>query len=116
MMKPLIMRIFMISVLFFTVHPGVSLPLHAADNISRFEKEIKGILSTVSPSIVKVAAENHKKYIAAGIAIERNYVVSSIMVIRQRYRDIYIETVEGDKLPARVVGKDNESSLILLKT
>jgi serine protease Do len=115
-MKPLIMRIFMTAVLFFTAHPGVSLPLRAADNISKFEKEIKGILSTVSPSIVKVAAENHKKYIAAGIAIERNYVVSSIMVIRQRYRDIYIETVEGNKLPARVVGKDNESSLILLKT
>ncbi|NIM17629.1 MAG: PDZ domain-containing protein [Candidatus Aminicenantes bacterium] len=115
-MKRLIMMIFSMLVLFFTANMNMSLPLHAASDISKFEKEVKGILKSVSPSIVKVVAENHRKYVATGIAVERNHVVSNIMVIRQRYRDIYIETVDGNKLPARVVGKDNNSSLILLKT
>jgi serine protease Do len=115
-MKRLIMMILIILVLFFTANMTLSLPLRAASNISKFEKEIEKILNTVSPSIVKVVAENHKKYVATGIAVEPNHVVSNIMVIRHRYRDIYVETVDGNKLPARVVGKDNHSSLILLKT
>jgi serine protease Do len=115
-MKRLIMMIFFMLALFFTANMNMSLPLHAASDISKLEKEVKGILKSVSPSIVKVVAENHRKYVATGIAVERNHVVSNIMVLRQRYRDIYIETVDGNKLPARVVGKDNHSSLILLKT
>jgi serine protease Do len=115
-MKRLIMLILIMLVLLFTANMTINLPLHAASDISKFEKEVKGILKSVSPSIVKVVAENHRKYVATGIAIERNHVVSNIMVIRQHYRDIYIETVDGNKFPARVVGKDNNSSLILLKT
>jgi serine protease Do len=112
-MKRLIMMVFIILLLFFAV--GMSLHLEAADNIRKFEAEIKGILDTVSPSIVKVVAENHKKYVATGIAVERSLVVSNMAVIQSQYADIYIETVDGNKFPARVIGKDRDSSLILLK-
>jgi len=83
--------------------------------IDKFEKEVKGILSDVSHSIVKVVSENHKKYIATGIAIERNLVITNTLIIRYPYDKIYIKTVDGKKYPVIVLSKDRESSLILLK-
>jgi len=89
----------------------------AVDAASPFvEKEgaVKDVLKYVSPSIVKVVAENHKRYVASGIAIAPNRVVSSLRVIRQPYRKIYVTTVTGDVYPARVLGKDEDTSLLLL--
>ncbi|MCP5047602.1 MAG: PDZ domain-containing protein, partial [bacterium] len=79
------------------------------------EGEVKKILKVVSPSIVKVVAQNHKRYIATGIAIDRNHVISNMVVIRRPYETIYVKTVSGKEIPAKVVGKDRESSMILLK-
>jgi serine protease Do len=85
-----------------------------AAEISGVEKEVKNILKTVSPSIVKVIFENHKRNFSSGIAIDRNHVVSSIFITQYPYDTIYIQTVEGKNFPAKLVGKDEESRLILL--
>ncbi len=90
--------------------------LFAVDAVPIAKKEgtVKDVLKSVSPSIVKVVAENHKRYVASGIAIAPDRVISSLMVVRQPYRKIYIRTVTGDVYPARVLGKDTDTSLLLL--
>ncbi len=85
------------------------------DNIKELEREIKGVLKHVSPSIVKVVSENHKKYIATGIAIDRDLVLTSNLVIRHPYDHIYVRTVDDRKFSAKVQGTDRFSSLTLLK-
>jgi len=108
-MRKIITLLLIILVLFFTLGT-----LSAFDTISQTEKEVKGVLNKVSPSIVKVVSENHKRYVATGIAIAPNQIISSMMVTRHPYEDIYIKTVRGDEYPAKVLGKDRYSSLILL--
>jgi serine protease Do len=79
------------------------------------ETDVKGLLKAVSPSIVKVTAENHKRYIATGIAIAPELVVSNLMVTRYPYNRLYVSTVDGKEYSAEVLGKDSETSLLLLK-
>ncbi|UCH94158.1 MAG: PDZ domain-containing protein [Candidatus Aminicenantes bacterium] len=110
-MKRLIVLIFIILLVFF----ATNVKAQTDSDISKFESEVKQILKRISPSIFKVVAENHKKNFAAGIAIDNRHVVSNIKVIHRPYAGIYIETVNGKKFTARVVGKDKYSSLILLK-
>jgi serine protease Do len=112
-MKKIIVMIFIILLVLFTGNLKAS--DQAADDISKFEAEIKGILNTVSPSILKVVAENHRKNFATGIALDPSHVISNINVVGNPYKEIYIETVKGKKISAEVVGKDKGSSLILLK-
>lgn len=104
---------FIILLVFFTFQSKVW--AETASNISRLESEVKKILETVSPSILKVVAENHRKNFATGIAIDPDYVVSTIKLIQQPFDEIYIETAKGKKFTAQLVGKDYKSSLILLK-
>ncbi len=85
------------------------------NSIYNFEKEVKKILKKTTPSIVKVVAENHRKYIATGIVINKFQVLSNIMVTRYHYNKIYIETKEGVKIPVKLVGKDKRTGLILLE-
>lgn len=85
------------------------------DNIIDYEKEIKGVLKQVSPSIVKVISENHNKYVATGIAIDRDLVLTSNLVIRHPYDRIYVRTVDNRRFTAKVEGNDRYSSLALLK-
>ena len=106
-MKKIIIFLLMLFVLFFVVFPQ--------KGIDTFEKEVKGILNNVSPSIVKVVSENHKKYITTGIAIEKNLVLTSALIIHHPYDKIYIKTVDGKKYSVKVIGKDKTSSLVLLK-
>ncbi len=108
-MRKIITLILIILVLFFTMGT-----LSAFDTISQTEKEVKGVLNKVSPSIVKVVSENHKRYVATGIAIAPNHIISSMMVTSHPYEEIYIKTVKGDEYPAKVLGKDKHTSLILL--
>lgn len=79
------------------------------------EVDIKSILNGVSPSIVKVVAENHKRYYATGIAVDANHVISNIKVLAEQYDRIYIVTVNGKEYPAKLTGKDPQSSIILLE-
>jgi len=112
-MKKFIVIIFIILMVFFTTLVKAEAPMNS--DISKFEYEVKKILNTVKPSILKVVAENHRKNFATGIAIENNLVVSNINLIRHPFSHIYIETVKGKKYNAKVLGKDSKSSLILLK-
>lgn len=76
---------------------------------------IKGVLKVVSPSIVKVVAQNHRRTVASGVAIEKDHVISSIELIARPYDEILVLTTEGKEFPAKLVGKDGKSRLILLK-
>ena len=89
--------------------------LNSQENIARAENDIKLILNKVSPSIVKVVAENHKKYIATGIAIENDLILTSTLITRYPYDKIYIKTINNKKYVAGIVGKDPSSAMILLK-
>jgi len=77
--------------------------------------DVKDILKKISPSIVKVVSENHKRYIATGIVIDPKHVVSSSIVTNHPYETLYVETMEGDQYNATVLGKDQETSLLLLQ-
>ncbi|MEN8153301.1 MAG: PDZ domain-containing protein [Acidobacteriota bacterium] len=90
--------------------------LNSTEKIVKFESEIKGVLKEISPSLVKVVTENHRNYIASGIAVESDLIVSNIKLIGHPYTKIYVVTVKGNKYGVKVVGKDKFSSLILLKS
>lgn len=109
-MRKLLTLLFMLLILFFAVDAAA----FASSPLVEREVAVKDVLKRVSPSIVKVVAENHKRYVASGIAIAPDRVISSLMVIRQPYQKIYIMTVTGDVYPARVLGKDTGTSLLLL--
>ena len=105
------MILFVILLMFFTVN----LQANEAGGIFTAEKEVKKILKTASPSIVKVVCEGGKKHYATGIAIDGNHVISNSIIVRYPCENIYVKTVDGKKIQAEVVGKDKESSIILLK-
>jgi serine protease Do len=112
-MKKIIVMIFILLLVLIT--GNVKAGDQTTSDISKLEAEIKGILKNVSPSILKVVTENHRKNFATGIAIDPNHVISNINVVKRPYKYVYIETVKGKKFTARVVGKDKNSSLILLR-
>lgn len=106
-MKKLLFWILILLMAAFTVE--------AADGIVDLENQVKGVLQKVSPSLVKVVAENDKKYVATGIAIEADFVLTSALITRTHHEKIYVETAKGETLPAALVGKDDRTGLILLK-
>jgi serine protease Do len=87
----------------------------AAERIGDMEKEIQGILQKVSPSLVKVIAENGRRYIATGIAVEPDYIITSTEIVRHRIVGIRVETTSGKIFPVQVVGGDRQSGVLLLK-
>lgn len=91
------------------------LSLGSEQKITEFEKEIKQIKNMVSPSIVKVVSENQKKYVATGIAIAGDLVLTSTLITRHHYDKIYIQTVQGQQVDAKILGRDRRHSLIVLK-
>jgi len=92
-----------------------SAALMPQDRIIDFEAEIKRIKDRVSPSVVKVIAENHKRYVATGIAIEENLVLTSALLLRYPYQKLYIHTVANRSIPATLLGKDRHHSIALLR-
>jgi len=106
-MKRLIIIVFIMFIMTFTIK--------GQENISQFEAQVKGVLDQVSPSLVKVISQGHKKYIATGIAIERDFVITNIMVIRNPNQGVYINTTTGEKYPVVVAGMDRNSAIALLK-
>jgi serine protease Do len=99
--------------LFLTANAADS--AYTAKNQLQPGDNVKDILKKISPSIVKVVSENQKRYIATGIAIDPKHVVSSIIITSHPYETLYVETMEGDQYDATVLGKDQETSLILLQ-
>jgi S1-C subfamily serine protease len=87
----------------------------AADKIDAIENEIRIVLDRVSPSLVKVVAENARKYVATGIALEDGLVITSSLVTRHPFARISVETIQGETIAARVAGQDPRSGLALLR-
>ena len=93
-------------------------PYASAKNVGKKMTDFKGILKKVSPSIVKVFTRAPGSRIATyvtGIAVDRKHVISNMEVIRRPYTHIFIQTVENNYYPAKLVGKDTGTSMILLK-
>ena len=89
--------------------------VQATEKIENIEKEIKTVLDRVSPSLVKVVAENARKYVATGIAMERELVVTTSLIARHPFERITVETIEGETIVAKIIGRDNRSGLALLR-
>lgn len=109
-MRKIVTILLMLLVILFTVGANIDAQTTAVER----ENVVKDILRQVSPSIVKVVAENHKQYVGSGVAIAPNRVISTLLVIRQPYQKLFVLTVDGKTYPARVLGKDRETSLLLL--
>ncbi|NIM11303.1 MAG: PDZ domain-containing protein [Candidatus Aminicenantes bacterium] len=121
-MKKVILILLLIMILFFTE----SMVANAIEHVFATgrigigdspgtERDTKGILNTVSPSIVKVIAQSRKPCFASGIAIDRRHVISNAVVARYPYQRMVVKTVNKKTYPAKLVGKDPNSSIILLK-
>lgn len=87
----------------------------SADSIDDIESQIRAILDKVSPSLVKVIAENGRKYVASGIALEDGLVITSALVTRHPFAKLAVETTRGELIAARVAGQDDRSGLTLLR-
>ncbi len=87
----------------------------SAEKLDAIENEIRIVLDRVSPSLVKVIAENGRKYVATGIALEGGLVVTSMQVTRRPFERLSVETVKGKSIAARVAGQDPRSGLALLR-
>ena len=79
------------------------------------ENEIKIVLDRVSPSLVKVVAENARKYVATGIALEDELVITTSLITRHPFEKISVEDIKGETIAAIIVGQDNRSGLTLLR-
>ncbi len=108
-MKKILFIIYIIAIL-------MSVKLNAAEEKINNGTFIKKALERISPSVVKVISQNHRRYIATGVAIEKDLVLSNIMVLNHPFDRIYIETVKGKVHDVKIAGKDKNSSLILLRT
>ncbi len=112
-MKKIVIIIF---IMFLVLHSlEATSPTVSTETIAGFEKEVKGVLSKVSPSIVKVISQNHRKYVATGIVYDKEHIVTSMVLTRYPYNHIYVRTDKGQEYPAQVVGKDKGTSLLVLK-
>lgn len=87
----------------------------AAEKIDTIENEIKIVLNQVSPSLVKVVSENAKKYVATGIALENELIITTSLITSHPFKKIYVEDINGAKITASIVGQDNRSGLTLLR-
>jgi S1-C subfamily serine protease len=87
----------------------------AAEKIDTIEKEIKIVLNQVSPSLVKVISENDKKYVATGIALGNELIITTSLITSHHFEKIYVEDINGVKITATIVGQDNRSGLTLLR-
>jgi S1-C subfamily serine protease len=86
-----------------------------ADKIDSMENEIRVVLDRVSPSLVKVVAENARKYVATGIALENGLVITSALVTRHPFERITVVTIKGETIAAKIAGQDDRSGLTLLR-
>ncbi|MBN2399973.1 MAG: PDZ domain-containing protein [Candidatus Aminicenantes bacterium] len=87
----------------------------ATEKINAIENEIKIVLNQVSPSLVKVVSENAKRYVATGIALEDELIITTALITSRPYEKLYVEDIHGVKMTAVMVGQDNRSGLALLR-
>lgn len=94
---------------------SAAVPVAAAEKIDTIENEIKVILKRVSPSLVKVVSENGKRYVATGIALGNELIVTSSLITRHPFEKIYVEDIHGVKITTAIVGQDDRSGLTVLR-
>jgi S1-C subfamily serine protease len=87
----------------------------AAEKISAIESEIKIVLNQVAPSLVKVVAENSRKYVATGIALESELIITTALIASHPFEKLYVEDIHGTRISAVIAGKDERSGLSLLR-
>lgn len=96
-------------------HPQENVRERPGERIDDIENEIRLVLDRVSPSLVKVVAENGRRYVATGIALEGGLVITSALVTERPFEKLSVETVKGESIAARVAGQDARSGLALLR-
>jgi len=89
--------------------------IEAAEKIDTIENEIKIVLNRVSPSLVKVVSENGKRYVATGIALENELIITTALITSHPFEKLYVEDVNGARITASIVGQDSRSGLSLLR-
>ncbi|MCX6554266.1 MAG: PDZ domain-containing protein [Candidatus Aminicenantes bacterium] len=102
--------LFLLLLLLWTV-----LSAAAAEKIDAIENEIKVVLNQVSPSLVKVVSENAKKYVATGIALENDLIITTSLVTSHPFEKIYVEDINGARIAAAIAGQDDRAGLTLLR-
>ncbi len=75
----------------------------------------KQVLKKNSKSVVQVINKNKKNYIGSGVVIDKNFIITSSIIINKPPNKLYIVTYDKKKISASLVGMDRESSLALLK-
>jgi S1-C subfamily serine protease len=102
--------LFLLLLLLWTV-----LAASGAEKIDAIENEIKVVLNQVSPALVKVVSENAKRYVATGIALENDLIITTSLVTSHPFEKIYVEDVNGVRVTAAIAGQDDRSGLTLLR-
>lgn len=95
-----------------------SSPSPAADSQGQADEgegRARVVLERVAPSLVKVIAENGKRYVASGVALGGGLVVTSTLVTKRPFARIGVETAKGEFIAARVAGQEDRSGLTLLR-
>jgi S1-C subfamily serine protease len=87
----------------------------ADEKINAIENEIKTVLNRVSPSLVKVVSENGKKYVATGIALDNELIITSSLITSHPFEKLYVEDINGIRITAAIIGQDSRSGLTLLR-
>ena len=84
--------------------------------LNRLEDDIKKLYSTISPSIVTVhfGSREDSDFIGTGIVIDNK---GNIVTIKRFLSDenIWIETVEGEKFDAKLIGSDSETGIAVIR-
>jgi serine protease Do len=93
----------------------VVIGVQANDKIENIENEIRFILNKVSPSLVKVIAENGQKYVATGIALGNGMIITTSLITRHPFETLAVETIKGETIAAKIAGQDRRSGLTLLR-
>ncbi len=74
----------------------------------------KNVLAKTSSSIVKIIAHNGMTYIATGVIIDKNIIVSTYKIAKKGSK-FDILTIDNKRYRAKLLGKDRLSSLSIFK-
>ncbi len=79
------------------------------------EMDTKILLKNTKNSIVRVVSSNHMNYIATGVVIKNNYILTSSTILNHKYKNICVYDYDNKKYDVGLIGRDFVNSLTLLK-